>query len=315
MAVPTNTVQSYALTGIREDLADVIYNKDREETPLFTALSKGKATNTYHEWQTDTLRSSAVNAHIEGDDVALDSRTATTRLGNYTQIFRNSVGISDTDEALNKAGRGKEMAYQLLKVGKEQRLDIEKALFDNNARVAGNATTARELAGIPAWITTNQSVGSGGSAPTGDGTDARTDGTQVAFSQTRFDAVMRSIFENSSSTKEKKVYLQPFQMDAALGFTGNNNQRNTVNPGETRNELTAYMTPYGQVRFQLSTECRARDVFILDETMWSIAQLRPMRTKSMGKTGDNTKRFIVTELTLCAKNQKTSGIIADNTTS
>jgi len=49
---------------------------------------------------------------------------------------------------LNKAGRAAEISYQMLKTAKEQKLDIEKALFDNNARVAGDSTTARELASL-----------------------------------------------------------------------------------------------------------------------------------------------------------------------
>jgi len=49
MAAPVNTVQSYGLVGIREDLADVIYNKDSEETPMFSSLKKTKASNTFVE--------------------------------------------------------------------------------------------------------------------------------------------------------------------------------------------------------------------------------------------------------------------------
>jgi len=115
--------------------------------------------------------------------------------------------------------------------------------------------------------------------------------------------------------RAKKVYLSPFQMDVALGFTGNNNQRNDSGVARVTNDLVAYKTPYGEVSFQMSLECRSRDVFILDESMWEIAQARPMSTKEMGTTGDNDKRFIVTELTVCAKNQKTSAIIPDNSTS
>ena len=318
MAAPVNTVQSYAQIGIREDLADVIYNKDPEETPLFSALPKTKAANTFVEWQTDTLRSSAVNANIEGSDITPAARSATVRLGNYTQIFLDAVSVAGTDIALNKAGRGKQMAYELLKIGKEQRLDIEKALFANQARDAGSASTPRYMAGLPSWIYTNTNFqsGSSGANPTGDGTDARTDdGTPTAFSQTKFDDAMRQITESTGNSKRKKVYLSPFQMDVSLGFTGSNGQRNTVDAGNVTNDLTIYATPFGQVSFQMSLECRGRDVFILDESMWSIAQARPMQTKMMGVTGDNDKRFIVTELTLCAKNEKTSAIIADNTTS
>ena len=134
MAQPTNTFDSYDAVGIREDLSNVIYDVSPEETPFLSSLSKGKATNTYHEWQTDALRASGTNAHVEGDDTTAEARTATTRLGNYTQIFKDAVSIPGTDDGLDKAGRGKEMAYQIMKVAKEQKLDQEAALFANNAR-------------------------------------------------------------------------------------------------------------------------------------------------------------------------------------
>ena len=178
MAQPTNTFDSYDAKGIREDLQDVIYDISPSETPFYSSVAKVTASNTYHEWQTDALRASADNKHVEGDDTVAEARTATSRLGNYTQIFKNAVTVPDTDSGLKKAGRAAEMAYQVLKVAKEQKLDIEKALFANNARVAGNSSTARELAGAPAWLITNTSFGANeGADPTGDGTDARTDET------------------------------------------------------------------------------------------------------------------------------------------
>jgi hypothetical protein len=70
MAQPTNTFDSYDAVGIREDLQDVIYDISPEETPFYSACKKVKASNTFHEWQTDALRSSAANAHVEGDDTA-----------------------------------------------------------------------------------------------------------------------------------------------------------------------------------------------------------------------------------------------------
>ena len=320
MAQPTNTFDSYDAVGIREDLSNVIYNVSPEETPFYSKARKSKAANTYVEWQTDALRASAANAHVEGDATTANARTATSRLGNYTQIFKNAVVVPDTDEGLNKAGRGREIAYQVMKTAKEQKLDIEKALFDNNARVAGNATTARELAGAPAWLVTNTSFATGGipsgANPTGDGTDARTDdGTPVAFSQTRFDTVMQSIWEEGG--KPDTVYLSAFQMNVALGFTGNNNQRSTVQAGGEKviKSLAVYVTPWGTVEFMPSRENRAKDVFIMQDNMWEVAVLRPTKNVELAKTGDNTTRQVVTELTLKCLNEKANGGIFDNTTS
>jgi len=321
MAQPTNTFDSYDAVGIRESLEDVIYDISPEQTPFYSACKKVKASNTFHEWQTDALRSSAANAHVEGDDTAAEARSATSRLGNYTQIFKNAVSIPDTDEGLKKAGRAAEIAYQTLKIAKEQKLDIEKALFDNNARVAGNSTTARELAGAPAWLVTNVDFQSGnsGANPTGDGTNARTDdGTPTAFTQTKFDNVMQSIWEQGG--KPDVCYLSAFQMNKALGFVGMNNQRSTIGAsvGGTNsvvNAMDVYVTPWGTVEFMPTRENRSRDVFIMQSDMWAVGVLRPTKNSALAKTGDSTRRQVLTELTLVCKNEKASGIIADNTTS
>ena len=64
MAQPANTFDSYDQVGIREDLSDIITNITPEATPFFSKCGKTTANNTLVEWQTDTLRNSASNAHI-----------------------------------------------------------------------------------------------------------------------------------------------------------------------------------------------------------------------------------------------------------
>ena len=319
MAQPANTFDSYDVKGIREDLENVIYDISPEETPFYSSLKKVKASNTYHEWQTDSLRSSAANAHIEGDDTAGEARTATTRLGNYTQIFKNAVIIPDTDEGLDKAGRAAEMAYQVLKIAKEQKLDIEKALFDNNKYEVGSASAARELAGCGAYVKSNVANigGSGGANPTGSvpGNTARTDGTATVFSQADFDTVMQGIWEAGGNPDT--VYLSAFQMNKALDFTGYNNQRSHIEATSKTvvKAVDIYVTPWGTVEFTPSRENRGRDVWIMDSDMWACGVLRPTKNTELAKTGDSTKRQVLTELTLISKNEAASGLVADCTTS
>jgi len=317
MAQPTNTFDSYDSVGIREDLSNVIFNVAPDETPFYSKCAKTKATQANHEWQTDTLRASKDNKHIEGDDTTAEARTATTRLGNYTQIFKDAVVIPDSDDTTDKAGRGREMAYQIMKVAKEQKLDVEKGLFENNAKVAGSATVARELAGVPAWLVTNVDFqsGNGGANPTGDGSDARTDdGTPTVFTQAKFDDVMQSIWEEGG--KPDTCYLSAFQMNKALGFDGNNNQRSQVQAGDKKvvKSLDVYITPWGTVEFMPSRENRSRDVFIMQDDMWKVAMQRSTKQTPLAKTGDNSKRQVVTELTLQCCNEKSSGANYDNTT-
>lgn len=318
MAQPSNTFDSYDAVGLKEDISSQITQISPQDTPFYSKSKKTKASNTLHEWQTDALRSSAANSHIEGDATTAEARTATTRLGNYTNIFKNAVVVPDTDEGTDKHGRNRDLAYHVLKVGVEQKLDIEKSMFANNAKVAGNSTTARELAGAPAWIKTNTVHGANqGADPAGTGADARTDETTtlIAFSQARFDTVMQSIWEEGG--KPDTVYLSAFQMDKSLSFTGNNNQRSAVQAGDERviKSLAVYVTPWGTVEFVPSRENRSRDVFIMQDDMWNVAVLRPTKNVALAKTGDNTTRQITTELTLVCKNEAASGGIFDNTTS
>jgi hypothetical protein len=317
MAQVSGTFDSYDAVGIREDLSDIITNISPESTPFYTKCRKTTARNTLVEWQTDSLRSSGANAHLEGDETSFDAVTATVRLNNATQIFKNAVVIADTDEGLDKAGRSQEIAYQTLKIAKEQKLDIEKALFDSNAKVNTNGS-ARELAGVPAWLTSNTDFGANeGADPTGDGTDTRTDETTTlrAFDQDRFDTVMQSIWENGGNPDT--VYLSAFQMNKALAFSGNNNQRSNVQAGDERviKSLAVYVTPWGTVEFLPSRENRSRDVLIIQDDMWEVATLRPTKNIELAKTGDATKRQVVTELTLCAKNEAANGGVFDCTTS
>jgi hypothetical protein len=238
-------------------------------------------------------------------------------LGNYTQIFKNSVITSGTNDVVDAAGRGNsEMSYNIIRVATEQKLDMEKALFENVARVAGNATTARKLAGLGAWLSTNvTNIGANGANPAGSvpGATARTNGTQSVFNQAKFDTCMQSVWE--SGGKPDTVYLSAFQMAKALGFDGNNNQRQNGAVGQVNNNIAVYLTPWGSVSFQPVRENRSRDVWIIEKDKLALATLRPMKNEALAKTGDNEHRQVVCEATLVVRSQAALGLIADCTTS
>ena len=317
MSQPANTFDTYDAKGIREDLENMIYDVSPEETPLLSSIPKVKATNTLHEWQTNALRAAANNHHIEGSTTSASAITPSTRVGNYTQIFKNSVITSGTNDSVEAAGRSNsEMAYNILRVATEQKLDMEKALFENVARVAGNATTARKLAGLGAWVSTNTSFGGGaGADPTGNvpGATPRTNGTQRVFTQVLFDGVMQEVWK--SGGKPDTVYLSAFQMGKALGFDGNNNQRQNGAVGQVNNNIAVYLTPWGSVSFSPVRESRSRDVWIIEKDKLALATLRPMKNEALAKTGDNEHRQVVCETTLVVRNEAALGLIADCTTS
>ena len=155
MATPTNTFSTYDAIGNREDLADVIYDISPMETPFTSAISKNTASSTSHEWQTDSLASAANNAVIEGEDATTTAASPTVRLNNQTQISDKVPRVTGTQRIVDKAGRGDELDYQVLKMGRELKRDIEVALTSNKAKAAGSESVARECAGVESWLATN----------------------------------------------------------------------------------------------------------------------------------------------------------------
>jgi len=317
MAIVTNTFTTYDAKGIREELSNVIANISPEETPFQSNAGSENVSNTFFEWQTDSLAATDTTAVISGDDVAaFDATSATTRLGNYTHIRRRTIVVADNLEAVDKAGRDSELAYQLAKRGSELKRDIEAVLTDNNARVAGNSSTAPETAGLGAWIATNDSLGTGGAAPTGDGTDARTDGTQRAFTEAMLKDVMQQTW--TSGGNPSILMVGPFNKQAVSAFTGIAAQRYQApsdSPTTIIGAADVYLSDFGSVTVVPNRFQRDRDAFVLDPEYASVCYLRPIQQVELAKTGDAEKRMIIAEFGLKVMNEAAHGIVADLTTS
>ena len=220
MAQVTNTYSTYDATGEREDLADIIYNISPTDTPFMSGIGREKATAVYHEWQTDSLAAAASdNYQIEGDEISFAAPSATTRIGNRTQISRKSVIVSGTLDAVSTAGRNNELAYQISKNSKELKRDMETSLTANQAPVTGDDSTATRLAGIESWIKTNTSKGGGsGADPSTSGTNARTDGTQRAFTEAQLKDVIKKVWDSGGDPS--MIMLGSFNKQKLSGFTG-----------------------------------------------------------------------------------------------
>lgn len=304
------------MVGIREDLADVIYNIAPVETPFLSSVPTANARNTKHEWQTDTLAAAANNAAIEGDDAPQTAGTATTRLDNNTQISTKDARVTGTARSVDTAGRSDELDYQLLKRGRELKRDMETVLLSNKAKVAGNDTLARELAGIGAWIKTNTDKASNGTDPTAaDGTDARNDGTQRAFTEDQVKTVLKSSFDEGGMPD--MLMVGGFNRQIASSFT---NGRTTMQKAEDEvlhASFDVYDSDFGELRIVPNRFQRARDALVLQTDMWAVAYLpgRNMATFDIAKTGDSDARQILSEYTLEARQEAASGIVADLTTS
>ena len=313
MAVPSNTYMRYTSVGVREDLSDVIYDISPTDTPIMSSIGKTKATNTLHEWQTDSLAAaSTTNALIEGDDAAAASISPTVRLTNFTQIVGKTVQVSGTLEAVDKAGRKSEKAYQLAKASAELKRDIEAIITANQAKTNGQATTtARKMGALLSWITTNVSKGSAGTNPTGDGSDVRSDTTTVTFTEAMLQTVVQGIFTQGGTPK--LLVVPPGLKATVSGFTGIAAQRYVTGAEPTTIVAAAgaYLSDFGLISIVPDRFMRTRDALVLDPEYAALAYLRPFQTNDLARTGDSDKTQILAELTLEMRNEKAHGGIFD----
>ena len=313
MAQPTNTFDTYDAVGIREDLQDVIYSISPTETPFMSAAAREQVKSTSHEWQTDALAAAVTNnAVIEGDEATLDASSATSRLNNKTQIMDKTVVITGTQEAVDKAGRASELAYQIAKKSKELKRDIESTLLANIAKATGNATTARTLGTIGSWVFSNDVIGSSGASPTGDGTDARTDGTQRALTEDLLKSVIKSVW--NAGGNPSVIMTGPFNKQKVSGFTGGSTRFDASEDKTLYASIDVYSSDFGDLEVVPNRFSRDRDAWVLDMDYWAVGFLRDFTMHELSKTGDSEKRQLLVELTLISRNEAASGLVADLTT-
>ena len=315
--MPTNTFTTYDAKGDREDLSDVIYRVDPTDTPFCSSVAKVKATATTHEWQTQALRAASTsNAVLEGMDAVINARTGTVRLGNICQISDETANVSGTQEVVDKAGRDKEMDYQVLLSGLELKRDMEAILLTNQAKASGDSTTARTCASVLSWIKTNTdyNTSDGVDPAAADGTGTRTDGTQRAFTEAQLKTVLNETW--ASGGDPETIMLGGFNKQVMSGFVGRGTPTEDTKNKKIVAAVDLYESDFGTLRIVPNrNNPRTRDALILQMNMWAIATLRNMKTIDLAITGDSRQKQIITEYSLEARNEKASGGVFDLTTS
>lgn len=314
MTVPADTFSTYDAIGNREDLANMIYDISPTETPFMSNISRVSATATNHEWQTDSLAAAGNNAVIEGDDAATTASTPTSRLGNYTQISDKVPRVTRTQRQIDSAGRGDELDYQIMKSAKELKRDMETVLLANKAKVAGSEVLARESAGIESWLSTNVNLGAGGVAPTGDGTDARTAGTARAFAEADLKSVLSDIWDEGGMPDTIMVGGKVKQQLSGIVNGGNAGAAQRVVDGNAATVTTAidiYVSDFGSLAVVPNRFMVQNSLLVLQMDMWCMATLADFQETPLAKTGDSDRVQLLSEYTLEAKNEKSSGIVAD----
>ena len=326
MAVPSNTRETYGAVGIREDLSNIIYNISPMDTPFLSGCGRGSADNTTYEWQTDELKTVAMNTQIEGNDYASTAATEPRRLSNYTQISATQVQSSGTAEAVDFAGRKSTQAYQLAKRAKEMKRDMEYMLLQGTVKVLGSSGTARETAAFSTWVGTNSAstsnvvAASTGAGITNSGASTYPDGTTNSAtggaSTTTTIALINNVVEriwNLGGTPDTILCNSTVKGTISSSTVGGAVVAAPRKDIGSKDSITAVnavdvlVTDFGTFKVVPDRFIPATNVDFIDFDLWSVDYLRPFRTETLAKSGDSVKQLLIAEYGLRAKNGNGSG--------
>ncbi len=286
---------------------------------VFLALVSLTAESNRLEWQTDTLAAAAANAQIDGDDATTNTVIPTIRLKNFVQNMTKVPRVTENANAVNTAGRADEMDYQVMKSGKELKLDLEFSLSRNSSSTAGGAASASLSASLESWLSSNKTsvqLGTTGTTPGFSGgtvaapTDSSTAGTLT-------EAALRSVITscyNAGGMPDTLLVGPSVKNKITDAFTGVATRFREVPSGSKAQIISGvdlYVSNFGEFKLVPSRIVRDRNILVLDMKMWKCAFLVPFTSWELAKTGASTRRQLYVAATLEASNQASSGKVSD----
>ena len=266
-----------------EDVVALITNSSFKSTPFVSMIGESQANNTYHEWLRDAYAASADNATVEGSDAVVVDETAPVRPGNVVQLFRKTITVSDTEQAIPHYGTGNPFTYYTQKHMVEMAKDIEKAAIAGTT-ASGNSGVARRMNGAIAMISTNKT--------------ARASGTSL--SEVELNDILAGVYDNGTDAEVSDIFVGSYLKRVISGMTQGSTKFLDVERNHLVRRVEVYESDFGTVAFHLSREVPTGALLAVDITKWKLAWLVNRRAKvvPLAKTGSATKAMIEGEATL-----------------
>jgi hypothetical protein len=276
-----------------EDLVPIVTNISPKETPLLSGLGEGaKATNTLHEYLTDTFAAAADNANAEMSAFTVGDHTGPSRANNITQIFLENIQVSRTQMLIN-SGEGSPFEYQIKKYLTKHAKDVELALMAGS-KASGASATARRLAGVIANISTNKTARNSGDS----------------LSETVFNDIIAMI-KGSTDEVADEIYVGTTLKRDISGFTGGATKNVDVTDKRLVSAVNVYEGDFGIHKIfwhrNLSNAANAKELVAIRNEYWKISWLDKTHMEKLPiESIDRRRAQAVSELTLEARGEASS---------
>ena len=318
--MPVNTLITPSVVKVKEDVIDKIYNFNPSDAPLLSMIGRRSIDNTYFEWQRDTYRTpDQTRGAIEGADATYAAQTEPTLLNNRTQIFQDTVSVSNTTERVKKYGRDSESKRLRMKKMVELKRDQEAACIASGATVTGTDAVAPKQRGLYGFLTNDRVIGT---SPDPTTNTAPVAGTLTAFDEAIFRTGLQTNYENGGDNAV--AMCSPAHKAYLSTFTGGVQKTNDVS-GKGTTTLNAsidfYKNDYGITKLvpnrvmSGSTAGLRNTLYIIDPDKIELAVLRGFESEQLATVGDAKQWQVRTETSLWIGDEKPMYAIRDCTVS
>lgn len=315
----TSLFSTYDQVGKAEDVSSLISNIDPTDTPFQSSVGTEKCSARNPEWQEDSLASAvqaSIDGKVEGFEYEAEERSPTTMRSNYTEIRGTSFDVSETSDAVRTYGRAKETAYQMMKVGKEQKIFWEQKLLAHDA-AAADAVAGIDADSGDASSNPRTSANVWGDDPSSNALLANRSAataSQVSFDEDAFLVGMQKTYDEGAIGKVLMVSpnVSLFIKDWATLPSGR--FRDSTQDKKVTMVVDYLVTPFGEVKVVLNrwlgsdldgsihSDDNANAALLMDPSYWKILTLRPWKSGPLAKTSDSHKYFIRGEFSLKHRN-------------
>jgi hypothetical protein len=316
-AAPSNTYMEPTAVGVKEDLRDIIFRIDPDETPVASTLSNVNSQQVLHEWVVQELSPASDNAQPEGFTAAMQAITKPVRLNNVCQIMARTAGVSNPSRAADFVGGSDEYNRQVVLKAMELRRDLELVITSPLVRTI---TDPRHMSGLPTYCSLGSRGAGAGVMPVGDGSNAGTAGTLRDLTLPIMNSAIQQIWNAGGKatlavmSANVKDYFSTLVTAAAAPIT----MENIVNVSP-RAEITAvgavdvYRANFGTVQLAPDRFCPAHQILILSPDYNELSPLsgRDFIQEDYATTGDNQQGGVVWEGCITPTAPKANAWIAD----
>lgn len=348
MAAPADYMDTFDLKAIaangliNEDVLQKIFDISDIPTPFLDLVGTDTIKNSYTEWVQDSLASVDLsNAVVSGSDAGSSGqeKAGDARVGNHTQISDKLVQVTERALTTSSIGRADELAYQVGRRLQELRRDVEAISLAPQASIAdNNNATAGKVGSYPAWVVSNDSLGTDGTA-TGFNTSTKVvakpaAGDNRALTYALLTAQVEAAYlANGNITTIMTVpqivrrlnaflftssapHSTPHANVAGTGPGQDQTSQGWINVIKTDFGFNLKIVPNRLQQTYASTDSTpgtSADVFLIDPSMVAIGYLDGYKVKPIAKLGLAERRHLSVDWSIKVYQEKAHAVIRDIT--